>query len=300
MLNFGSNYLKILHIKAQRMKLDVTKNEKLIKFLIHNVQGMSFGSAQKQLRLGKIKVNGKRTKDNIDLNIGDMVEIYEINKNIPTVPILYKDDNILIVNKPAGMECATRDKSSDNTYSLEEIFASNNAIVIHRLDRLTEGLVVLARTKDVAKKFEEYFRERKIDKFYKACVCGKPNNNHEILTASLKKDSKNALVQISDNFHDGYKEIVTEYTIEKEYATCSILDIQLHTGRTHQIRAHLSHIGCGIVGDEKYNKNGDITSKEYKGYYLTAYKLKFHLDGDMEYLNQLNISITPSWLKFVE
>lgn len=282
------------------MNLKVTQNEKLIKFLIHNVQGLSFGSAQKEVRLGRIKVNGKRVKENIELNGGDVVETLEIKKITPHVPILYRDDNILIVNKPAGIECATRDKSSDNTYSLEEIFNKDNAIVVHRLDRQTEGLVILARSKSIAKKFEEYFRLRKIDKFYKACVCGKPTNSYDILTAYLRKDSKNALVQISDNPKDGYKEIITEYTIEKEYLNYTLLDIKLHTGRTHQIRAHLSHIGHGIIGDDKYNKNCKMPSKDYKGYYLTAYKLTFHLDKDMEYLNDLDISITPTWLECVE
>lgn len=282
------------------MNLKVTQNEKLIKFLIHNVQGLSFGSAQKEVRLGRIKVNGKRVKENIELNKGDIVETLEIKKITPHVPILFRDDNILIVNKPAGIECATRDKSSDNTYSLEEIFNKDNAIVVHRLDRQTEGLVILARNKNIAKKFEEYFRLRKIDKFYKACVCGKPTNSHDILTAYLRKDSQNALVQISNNPKDGYKEIITEYTIEKEYLNCTLLDIRLHTGRTHQIRAHLSHIGHGIIGDDKYNKNCKTPSKGYKGYYLTAYKLAFHLDREMEYLNDLNISITPTWLECVE
>lgn len=280
------------------MDIKVSKKEKLIKFLIHNVQGMSFGSAQKEMRLGKIKVNGKRIKENIDVNIGDIVEIYEIKKSIPNVPVLYRDANILIVNKPAGIECATRDKSSDNTYSLEEIFEKDNAIVVHRLDRQTEGLVILARTKNIARKFEEYFRLRKIDKYYKTCVTGIPDSEHEVLRAYLKKDSKNALVEISDIPKDGFKEIITEYTIDKIYDSCSLLDIHLHTGRTHQIRAHLAHMGYGIVGDDKYNRNFH-SSKEYKGYYLTAYKLKFHLDGDMEYLNNLDISITPTWLKYL-
>lgn len=280
------------------MDIKVSKKEKLIKFLIHNVRGMSFGSAQKEMRLGKIKVNGKRIKENIDVNIGDIVEIYEIKKSIPNAPVLYRDANILIVNKPAGIECATRDKSSDNTYSLEEIFEKDNAIVVHRLDRQTEGLVILARTKNIARKFEEYFRLRKIDKYYKTCVTGIPDSEHEVLRAYLKKDSKNALVKISDIPKDGFKEIITEYTIDKIYDSCSLLDIHLHTGRTHQIRAHLAHMGYGVVGDDKYNRNSP-SYKEYKGYYLTAYKLKFHLDGDMEYLNNLDISITPTWLKYL-
>ena len=116
------------------------------------------------LRLGNVKINGKRVKDNVDVKCGDTVSIYGLTKSMPKVDIIYIDDNILVVNKPQGIECATRDKSSDNTYSLEEILAEYSPIVVHRLDRLTEGLVILARNIDIARKFEKYFEERKIEK----------------------------------------------------------------------------------------------------------------------------------------
>ena len=130
------------------MEYIVKHQEKLIKFIIHNIQGVSFGNAQKMLRTGKVKVNDKKVKDNIDLKPNDIVIVFNATKSLPKVDILYEDDNILIVNKPQGLECATRDKSSENTYSLEEIFTDKNAIVIHRLDRLTEGIVILAKSLD--------------------------------------------------------------------------------------------------------------------------------------------------------
>ena len=132
------------------MKIEVKKPENLIKFVIHNIQGLSFAKAQKLLRKGDIKVNNKRTKENISLVVGDIVDVYYFETSKPKVDIIYEDDNILIVNKPQGIECATRDKSSDNTYSLEEIFEEKNATIVHRLDRLTEGLVILAKNKDIA------------------------------------------------------------------------------------------------------------------------------------------------------
>lgn len=280
------------------MKLVAKQNEKLIKCLIHNVQGMSFGTAQKSIRLGNIKVNGKKVKDNVSITIGDEIEIFEFKKNKPQVPILYKDENILIVNKPSGIECATRDKSSPNTYSLEEIFEQDNAIVVHRLDRLTEGLVILARNKAIASKFEEYFRLRKIDKFYKACVYGTPSKTG-IMKAYLRKLPSLSLAEISDTNQPGFKEIITEFNIEHSYDKYSLVNIKLHTGRTHQIRAYFAHIGNGVLGDNKYNKNSLHLSPEYKGYYLTAYKLKFNLDDRLKYLNDLEIEIIPTWLKYL-
>lgn len=276
----------------------VKNSEKLIKFLIHTEQGLSFGNAQKLLRLGKVKVNGKRQKDNISLTIGDKVEIFNFTKSMPKVEIIYKDDNILIVNKPEGIECATRDKSTPNTYSLEEIFSEYNAIVVHRLDRLTEGLVVLARNKDIARKFEEYFRTRKIDKSYMACVKGSVVSEG-IKTAYLKKDSLKALAEISDTPKDGFKEIITEYKVLDKLDNSTLLDIRLHTGRTHQIRAYFSHIDCPILNDNKYSKT-PFKIDYYKGYFLTAYKLKFNLSDELKYLNELDLEITPSWLKFIK
>lgn len=285
------------------MKFNVIKSENLIKCLIHNIQGMSFSAAQKTVRLGNVRVNSKRIKNNIVLNIGDIVDVYEFKKSKPNIPVLYKDENILIVNKPQNIECATRDKSSQNTYSLEEIFEEENAIVVHRLDRLTEGIVILAKSKEIASKFEKIFRTRQIDKFYKACVHNTPSKTG-ILKAYHKKNTQTALVEISDNEKDNFKEIITEVSIEESFDNFSILDIKLHTGRTHQIRAHLAHIGHPIIGDTKYgiqNKKKEniknIDTSKYNGYYLTAYKIDFKIqDNDLKYLNEINIEIKPSWL----
>lgn len=281
------------------MEIKVIKEEKLIKFLIHNIQGLSFSNAQKLLRLGKVKVNDKKIKENISLRVNDVVKVYQTTTSMPKVDIIYEDDNILIVNKPQGIECATRDKSSDNTYSLEEIFSEHNAIVVHRLDRLTEGLVILARKKEIAIKFEKYFKTRKIRKFYKALVFGKNIETGKKI-AYLRKDANNSKVTISATLQPEYKEIVTEIISEEKYLEYSLLNIELHTGRTHQIRAHLSFLNHPIVGDSKYSQKTSPLDKLYKGYYLTSYKLKFELDDELSYLNDLNLEIQPSWLKYIE
>lgn len=273
-------------------------NEKLIKFLIHNVQGLSFASAQKLLRKGDVKVNSKRVKQNINIKPMDQVELYMTKTSIPSVPIVYEDENILIVNKPAGIECATRDKSSDNTYSLEEIFKDKNAMTVHRLDRLTEGLVILAKSTDIAREFEKVFRQRQINKTYITAVTG-DFEKLGIQKAYLFKNANKALVDISATEKDGYKEIVTEFDIIKKLKDLTILKVTLHTGRTHQIRAHCNYLGHPIVNDTKYNRQ-TITIDKYKGYFLTAYKLDFDITGNLSYLNDVHLQISPSWTKYLE
>lgn len=279
--------------------MDIIANKKdgLIKTIIHSVQGVSFGSAQKMLRKGDVKVNGKRVKQNIDVEKGDTISIYTpATKPMPKVDIIYEDENILIVNKPAGIECATRDKSSENTYSLEEIFASHGAIVVHRLDRLTEGLVLLAKSKENAIKFEKIFRGKEIDKSYKALTLGHPKVSGEI-KAYLYKDSKNSQVTISDTPQDGYKEIITIFNILEDKGNYSLVDINLKTGRTHQIRAQLAHLGTPILNDSKYGL--PLKNSPHKGYFLTAYKLSFNIsDLSLKYLNEKSFEITPSWIVF--
>ena len=254
------------------MDFIVKKPDNLIKAVIHSVQGVSFGAAQKLLRKGDIKVNGKRTKQNIEVMPGDTISVYTPTvKSMPKVDIVYIDDNILVVNKPQGIECATRDKSSENTYSLEEIFADKTAIVVHRLDRLTEGLVLLARNKEMAQKFEKVFKGREIQKSYKALLDGIPKVEGE-MKAYLYKDSKKSMSLVSDNQLDGYKEIITEFKVLSSTKNHSLVDINLKTGRTHQIRAHFAHIGTPVTNDNKYGKG--LNNSSYKGYYLTAYR--FH------------------------
>jgi len=291
------------------MKFTITRSEKLIKSLIHNIQGMSFGSAQKSIRLGKVKVNNIRTKKDILLNIGDVVEIYEIKKSRPQLPILYEDDNIIIITKPYGIECATRDKSSQNTYSIEEILEDKKIFVIIIIERLTEGIVVLAKSKEIASKFDTIFKTRQVEKFYQACVFG-DFKQIGIQTAFLKKNPKDSTVEISEKELPDYKKIITEFNIISTSSEYSILDIKLHTGRTHQIRAHLKHLGHSILGDNKYNtkkeKNKNdllqlLKQHKYEGYCLTAYKLKFNItDNKLKYLNSLNIEISPTWKSIFE
>ena len=160
----------------------------------------------------------------------------------------------------------------------------------HRLDRNTSGLVLFAKNADSLQILLSKFKIREIEKYYLCKVFGIPKKISQNLTAYLFKDNSKSLVYISDTPKKGYSKIITSYRIistNKDNNT-SILEVCLHTGKTHQIRAHLAHIGFPIIGDGKYGKN-DINKKfNKKAQMLYAYKLKFNFNSNSGILDYLS------------
>lgn len=172
-----------------------------------------------------------------------------------TVPILYDDGRLLAVDKPAGMEV-----ESDLTKLVQTRYPS--ARPCHRLDANTTGIVLFALTDKAYADMFEAMEQRTIDKFYRCVVKGHPKPSQKLCRAWLKKDAGAAKVYVFDHPAEGAKEILTEYRVEKTNKDTSVLTVRLITGRTHQIRAHLSHLGHPILGDDKY---GDRAFNKEKG-----------------------------------
>ena len=159
----------------------------------------------------------------------------------------------------------------------------------HRLDRNTSGLIIYAKNQNSLDILNTKIENHEIQKFYRCTVVGILNKKEAILEDYLFKDSKKSIVHISSIPKQGYKKIITSYKVveENKKDNLSILEVQLHTGRTHQIRAHLAHIGYPILGDGKYGIN-EINKKFNKKYQeLTAYKLVFDFKTDAGILNYL-------------
>ena len=265
--------------------------KKLNKVILERVPNINYPTFCKLLRKKDIKINGKRINKDILVYENDKIEIYlpkELEETKINLDKVYEDENILVINKPAKIE-VTGSNSLTEIINKQYTNCEFKPQPCHRIDRNTTGLVLFAKNKEALEILLEKFKKHEIEKHYLALVYGIPNKKEERLEAYLFKDNKKSQVYISDIFKKGYQKIITRYTVlEKRKDNTAVLDVEIETGRTHQIRAHLAHIGYPIMGDGKYGKN-EINKQFGKKYQmLCSYKLKFHFQSESGILAYLN------------
>lgn len=254
-------------------------NKKLSVFLLSYYPKLSINTVFKALRKKDIKVNDVRINKDIVVHTNDNILLYisdELLEPSFNLKIVFEDDNILVIDKPNNIE-VTGEHSL--TTEVHKIFSSCTfkPMPCHRLDRNTTGLVLFAKNEASLNILLEKFKKHEIEKHYLALVYGIPSVTSARLIAYLFKDSKKSLVYISDSPKQGYSKIITSYNVIKSFNNnTSLLDVQIETGKTHQIRAHLAHIGFPIIGDGKYG-NFEINKKfGCKSQKLHSYILKFN------------------------
>ena len=262
-------------------------NKKLSEFLYYNFNGLSKNTLYKAFRKKDIRINNVKISEDCLVTFNDEIIVYIVDDLLfrkVRIDKVYEDDNILVVNKPDNIEVVGQD-------SLTKLLEKEYSYIApcHRLDRNTKGLVLFAKNEVALEILLKKFKNQEIEKHYIAKVCGIFNMKSQTLSAYLFKDNKKSLVYVSDEPHKGYVKIQTSYTVLKEdfQRNFSIIDIELHTGKTHQIRAHMAHIGHPIIGDGKYGVNKINKKFNAKTQELYSYILKFNFREDSGILNYL-------------
>ena len=288
--------------------------QRLDRFLAKAVPLLPASLAQKYIRIKRIKLNGGRAERDTRLQTGDTLQLY-INDEFfdkprednafltvaaPKLNIVYEDEHLLLVDKRPGLAVHPHDGAEYGRTLIDHIQAylyqkhewsprGENAFapaLCNRIDRNTGGIVIAAKNAETLRILNQKIKDRELDKRYLAIVEGAPKPREGSLRGHLFKDAKQNRVFVSDKPQPGSKSCQTNYRVLTAQNGLSLVECELITGRTHQIRAQFAHAGHPLLGDGKYGKLNKNFDRNYQALY--SYKLTFNFTtdaGGLEYLN---------------
>ena len=288
--------------------------QRLDRFLAKAVPLLPASLAQKYIRLKRVKLDGKRVQRDTRLKEGDVLQLY-INDEFFEVPrqdnayltvanpqltIVYEDDNILLVDKRPGLAVHPHDGAEYGRTLIDHIQSylyqkrqwrprEENAFtpaLCNRIDRNTGGIVIAAKTAEALRVMNQKIKDRELDKRYLAIVEGTPRPTQGSLKGYLFKDAQKNRVFVTDTPQPGSKSCQTNYKVLASKNGLSLVECELITGRTHQIRAQFAHAGHPLLGDGKYGKLDKRFDRNYQALY--SYKLTFRFTTDAGSLENLN------------
>ncbi len=273
------------------MLQEILVNErKLLSDVIGENTDLGYYRIQKIIKNRNVKINGVRTGTDMNVNAGDVVYVYLADREKDSIEVVYRDDNILVVNKNSGLEVQGEGSLTER---INNILTDVTAVPVHRLDRNTMGLVVFALNKTAENELLDSFKERDIDKIYNCIVVGTPKQHSAVLKSYLFKDAKKSMVYVSETQKQGYVPAETHYKVLKTYGELSLLEVKPVTGRTHQIRAQLAYVKLPILGDGKYGYNKVNRRYRVKTQLLCCTKITFHFaKGPLRYLDNKSVVLS--------
>ena len=307
----------------------VSKNDsgkRLDAFLLKSFPNLPKPLMYKYIRKKRIKINSKHAEINTRLCEGDVIDLYindEFFEKSETrydflsaskkLDIVYEDENILLLNKKAGLLSHPDDSEYIDTlitrvkrylfekgeYRPDDELSFTPALV-NRIDRNTAGIVIAAKTAEALRILNQKMKDRELHKYYLCVLHGTPKAKEGILEGYLEKNESRNKVFVSKNQKDASKLIRTKYRVLKSKNGLSLTEVELLTGRTHQIRAHFASIGHPLLGDGKYGSNALNKKSGLKKQCLCSYKLIFDFStdaGSLAYLDKKEFEIKNVWFR---
>lgn len=304
-------------------------NQRLDKFLQKHFRTLPKTLMYKYIRKKCIKINGKKCDIQTMLSEGDVLTFYikdeffeateqknyEFMKAPKSFDIVYEDENLILIDKRPGIIV-----HPDKNYHFDSLVArvqhylydkgeydpeAEQAFapaLVNRIDRNTGGIVIAAKNAEALRVLNQKMKTRELEKYYLCLVYGRPVKATDILSGYIVKNESKNKVQILNKKIDGAKEVRTKYKVLESNEKYSLVEIDLLTGRTHQIRAHMASIGNPLVGDTKYGKNKKAP-EDFKYQALYSYKIKFNFTSpasSLEYLNGKEFCVDKNKIWFID